>query len=70
LRFARDFSCAIISSGHELIAAAEAIPVHVIGSEALAEAMAELTSRFSVKATRFCTTIRTSATLIMPTTTS
>src|SRR2546425_992417 len=43
---ARDFSCAIISNNNELIAAAEAIPVHVIGAEALAESMMELHGEF------------------------
>lgn len=43
---ARDFSCAIISSDNELLAAAEAIPVHVIGAEALAESMIRLHPEF------------------------
>ncbi|MBS1861426.1 MAG: hydantoinase B/oxoprolinase family protein [Actinobacteria bacterium] len=42
LAVAKDFSCSIISADNDLIAAAEGLPVHVIGSEALAEAMTEL----------------------------
>jgi N-methylhydantoinase B len=39
---ARDFSCSIVSAENELLASAEGLPVHVIGSEFLAEAMTEL----------------------------
>jgi len=39
---ARDFSCAIVTADNELLASAEGLPVHVIGSEFLAEAMTEL----------------------------
>ncbi len=39
---ARDFSCAIITSEGELLSSAEGLPVHVIGSELLAQAMTEL----------------------------
>jgi N-methylhydantoinase B/oxoprolinase/acetone carboxylase alpha subunit len=42
IAIARDFSCSIVSSEHELVAAAEAIPIHVIGSEALAQSMEDL----------------------------
>ena len=30
---ARDFSCSIVTAGNELLASAEGLPVHVIGSE-------------------------------------
>lgn len=36
---ARDFSCAILTSGAELLAAAEGIPVHIFGAQLQAEAM-------------------------------
>jgi N-methylhydantoinase B len=39
---ARDFSCSIVTADNELLASAEGLPVHVIGSEFLAEAMTEL----------------------------
>lgn len=39
---ARDFSCAIITAEGELLSSAEGLPVHVIGSELLAQAMTEL----------------------------
>ena len=42
LNIARDFSCSIITSQNELLASAEGLPVHVIGTEFLAEAMSEL----------------------------
>jgi N-methylhydantoinase B len=42
LNTARDFSCSIITSDNELLASAEGLPVHVIGTEFLAEAMTEL----------------------------
>ena len=42
LNMARDFSCALITSGNELLASAEGLPIHVIGTEFLAEAMTEL----------------------------
>jgi N-methylhydantoinase B len=41
---ARDFSCSIVTAENELLASAEGLPVHVIGSEFLAEAMIELHS--------------------------
>ena len=42
LNMARDFSCAIITADNRLIASAEGLPVHVMGTEYLAEAMTEL----------------------------
>jgi N-methylhydantoinase B len=42
LNMARDFSCSLITSDNELLASAEGLPVHVIGTEFLAEAMTEL----------------------------
>jgi N-methylhydantoinase B len=42
INMARDFSCSIVSADNLLLAAAEGLPVHVIGSEFLAEAMTEL----------------------------
>jgi N-methylhydantoinase B len=42
LNTARDFSCSLITSDNELLASAEGLPVHVIGTELLAEAMTEL----------------------------
>lgn len=39
---ARDFSCSLITVEGELLSAAEGLPVHVIGSEFLAQAMTEL----------------------------
>lgn len=43
---ARDFSCAIITHDDRLLATAEGLPVHVIGSEVLAKTMRELHSDF------------------------
>ena len=42
LNTARDFSCSIITAENELLASAEGLPVHVIGTEFLAEAMTEI----------------------------
>jgi N-methylhydantoinase B len=47
LNTARDFSCSIITAGNELLASAEGLPVHVIGTEYLAEAMTELHPDFA-----------------------
>ena len=44
---ARDFSCAIVTADGELLASAEGLPVHVIGSELLAQAMTELHSELA-----------------------
>jgi N-methylhydantoinase B len=41
---ARDFSCSLVTADNELLASAEGLPVHVIGSEYLAEAMTQLHS--------------------------
>lgn len=43
---ARDFSCAIVSGGHELLSTAEGLPVHVFGSHVQARHMAELHPEF------------------------
>jgi N-methylhydantoinase B len=40
LTIARDFSCAIVTSEHELLASAEGLPVHICGAAYQAEAMA------------------------------
>ncbi|MBB4662107.1 hydantoinase B/oxoprolinase family protein [Conexibacter arvalis] len=42
LSMGRDFSVAIVTAGHELLAAAESLPVHVLGIELQARAMGEL----------------------------
>jgi N-methylhydantoinase B len=47
LNMARDFSCSLITSDNELLASAEGLPVHVIGTEFLAEAMTELHPDFA-----------------------
>ena len=44
---ARDFSCSLITADNELLASAEGLPVHVIGTEFLAEAMTELHPDFA-----------------------
>lgn len=41
LTTARDFSCAIVTSEHELLATAEGLPVHVVGAPYQARAMAD-----------------------------
>lgn len=46
LNTARDFSCSLITSENELLASAEGLPVHVIGTEFLAKAMTELHPNF------------------------
>jgi N-methylhydantoinase B len=47
LNTARDFSCSLITSENELLASAEGLPVHVIGTEFLAEAMTEMHEDFA-----------------------
>jgi N-methylhydantoinase B len=47
LNMARDFSCSLITANNELLASAEGLPVHVIGTELLAEAMTELHPDFA-----------------------
>ena len=47
LNTARDFSCSLITSENELLASAEGLPVHVIGTEFLARAMTELHPDFA-----------------------
>lgn len=42
LNMARDFSCGIITGDNRLLSTAEGLPVHVIGTEKLGEAMCEL----------------------------
>src|SRR5689334_24731556 len=39
---ARDFSCSIVTADNELLASAEGLPIHVIGTQFMAEAMTEL----------------------------
>lgn len=41
LTIARDFSCAIVTSEHELLASAEGLPVHICGAAYQARAMAD-----------------------------
>jgi N-methylhydantoinase B len=47
LNMARDFSCSLITSSNELLASAEGLPVHVIGTEFLAEAMTQIQPDFA-----------------------
>jgi len=47
LNMARDFSCSLITAENELLASAEGLPVHVIGTELLAQAMTELHPDFA-----------------------
>jgi N-methylhydantoinase B len=47
LNTARDFSCSLITSDNELLASAEGLPVHVIGTEFLARAMTDLHPDFA-----------------------
>lgn len=47
LNTARDFSCSLITANNELLASAEGLPVHVIGTEFLAAAMTELHPDFT-----------------------
>jgi N-methylhydantoinase B len=42
LSMARDFSCSIVTADNELLASAEGLPIHVIGTQFMAEAMTEL----------------------------
>lgn len=42
LNTARDFSCGVITCDNQLLASAEGLPVHIIGMEALAEAVVAL----------------------------
>ena len=42
LNMARDFSCSIITGDNRLLATAEGLPVHVIGSDRLGQAMTEI----------------------------
>ena len=45
INMARDFSCSLVTADNELLASAEGLPVHVIGSEFLAEAMTRASRR-------------------------
>ena len=47
IAMSRDFSCCVVTANHELLATAEAAPVHVFGTHLQAEAMAELHPEFS-----------------------
>lgn len=42
LALARDFSCSIVTADNRLVSSAEGLPVHVIGTEFLTEAMSNL----------------------------
>jgi N-methylhydantoinase B len=42
LNVARDFSCSLVTGDNQLLAAAEGLPVHVLGSQLLTESMSEL----------------------------
>ena len=42
LNMARDFSCAIVTGGNELLTSAEGLPVHIFGANLLCKAMTEL----------------------------
>lgn len=42
LALARDFSCSIVTADNRLLSAAEGLPVHVIGTEFITEAMSNL----------------------------
>jgi N-methylhydantoinase B len=42
LSVARDFSCSIVTADHELLAAADGMPVHVFGSHLITRSVAEL----------------------------
>src|SRR5438132_25319 len=44
LNTCRDFSCSIVTAQNELVAAAEGLPIHIIGSELLTEAMQRIHS--------------------------
>ena len=44
---ARDFSCSIVTSQHELLSAAEGLPVHIFGSHLQCRNMAEVHPDFS-----------------------
>jgi N-methylhydantoinase B len=39
---ARDFSCSVVSSDHEMLSCPEGVPVHVFGASLCAASMAEL----------------------------
>lgn len=47
INVARDFSCSIVTSGNELLVSAEGLPVHVLGSHFLSEAMCDLHPDFA-----------------------
>src|SRR5579871_3183563 len=40
LNTSRDFSCSIVTAENELVAAAQGLPIHVVGGQFLTEAMA------------------------------
>jgi N-methylhydantoinase B len=42
LNTARDFSCSIVTADNRLLSAAEGLPIHIVGSQYLTEAMDEL----------------------------
>jgi N-methylhydantoinase B len=47
INVARDFSCSIVTSDNELLVSAEGLPVHVLGSQFLCEAMCDLHPDFA-----------------------
>ncbi len=47
INIARDFSCSIVTSENKLLVSAEGLPVHVLGSQYLAEAMCEMHPEFA-----------------------
>lgn len=42
LNTARDFSCCILTAGHELLAMAESVPIHVMSADLMARSMTDL----------------------------
>ncbi len=62
---ARDFSCAILTADDELLAAAQAIPVHVFGAQPQAQALREAHQACG-RVTPTSTTYPMSATLTPP----
>ena len=59
---ARDFSCALVTADNELLASAEGLPVHIIGTAVPGRGDDASCTTTSPRATRSCTTTRTSAT--------
>jgi N-methylhydantoinase B len=55
LNTGQDFSCAIFTPAHELLAVAESQPVHVLSGDLMTRAMVEFHPELA-GGTRFCTT--------------